>query len=46
MRGRLPLVSCDNQLLAVADLWVSRPARAASKEAGLEPLRLGGPPVS
>jgi len=44
MRERLPLVSCENQLVAIADLWVRRSARATQDEAGLQVLRAGGPP--
>jgi tRNA(Ile)-lysidine synthase len=46
MRERLPLVSCENQLVAIADLWVRRSARATHGEAGFQALRAGGPPAN
>ena len=46
MRGRLPLVSCENQLLAIADLWVRRSARATHDEACFQVLRAGGAPAN
>jgi tRNA(Ile)-lysidine synthase len=45
MRERLPLVSCEGQLVAIADLWVRRSARASQGETGLQVLRAGGPPA-
>jgi tRNA(Ile)-lysidine synthase len=46
MRERLPLVSCENRLMAIADLWVRRSARATLDETGLQVLRAGGPPAN
>jgi len=45
MRGRIPLLFADGQLVAVADLWIAQESAAASGEPGLRICWDRHPPV-